>query len=37
MREVVAFPLTGDGRDLMMDSPSGLTKKQLRELHIKAG
>ncbi|MDO8523134.1 MAG: aspartate--tRNA ligase [bacterium] len=35
LREVVAFPLTGDGRDPMMDSPSTLTKKQLEELHIK--
>lgn len=35
IREVIAFPLTGDGKDLMMDSPSALTKKQLKELHIK--
>ena len=35
MREVVAFPLTGDGRDLMMNSPLKLTKKQLDELHLK--
>lgn len=34
IREVVAFPLSGDGKDLMMDSPSELTKKQLKELHI---
>ena len=35
IREVIAFPKTGDGRDLMMDSPSELTKKQFKELHIK--
>ncbi|OGF64437.1 hypothetical protein A2661_02755 [Candidatus Giovannonibacteria bacterium RIFCSPHIGHO2_01_FULL_45_24] len=35
IREVIAFPKTGDGRDLMMDSPSEISKKQLRELHIK--
>ncbi|KKT60021.1 MAG: Aspartyl-tRNA synthetase [Candidatus Giovannonibacteria bacterium GW2011_GWB1_46_20] len=36
IREVIAFPKTGDGRDLMMDSPAELTKEQLKELHIKA-
>ncbi|MEK7658303.1 MAG: aspartate--tRNA ligase [Patescibacteria group bacterium] len=35
IREVIAFPKTGDGRDLMMSSPSEVTKKQLEELHIK--
>lgn len=35
IREVIAFPKTGDARDLMMDSPSALEAKQLRELHIK--
>jgi aspartyl-tRNA synthetase len=35
IREVIAFPKTGDGRDLMMDSPSPATPKQLKELHIK--
>ena len=34
IREVIAFPKTGDGRDLMMDAPSEITKKQLDELHI---
>lgn len=34
IREVIAFPKTGDGRDLMMDAPSELDKKQLKELHI---
>jgi aspartyl-tRNA synthetase len=35
IREVIAFPKTGDNRDLMMDTPSGVTDKQLRELHVK--
>lgn len=35
IREVIAFPKTGDGRDLMMDSPSELEKKQLDELNLK--
>lgn len=36
IREVIAFPKTGDGRDLMMDAPSEIDKKQLDELHISA-
>jgi len=35
IREVMAFPKTGDNRDLMMDLPSQVTKEQLKELHIK--
>jgi len=35
IREVIAFPKTGDGRDLMMQAPSEISKKQLQELHIK--
>jgi len=35
IREVIAFPKTGDGRDLMMDAPNEITKEQLKELHIK--
>lgn len=34
IREVIAFPKTGDGRDLMMDAPSEIYQKQLQELHI---
>ena len=34
IREVIAFPKTGDGRDLMMRSPAEVDKKQLKELHI---
>ncbi len=35
IREVIAFPKTGDGRDLMMDAPSEIDEGQLKELHIK--
>ncbi|MCX6719565.1 MAG: aspartate--tRNA ligase [Candidatus Staskawiczbacteria bacterium] len=35
IREVIAFPKTGDGRDFMMNAPSEVDKKQLVELHIK--
>ncbi len=36
IREVIAFPKTGEGRDLMMDAPSEIEEKQLKELGIKA-
>jgi len=35
IREVIAFPKTGDGRDLTMEAPSKVEKKQLKELGIK--
>lgn len=35
IREVIAFPKTGDARDPMMKSPSELDEKQLKELHLK--
>ncbi|MBI3633064.1 MAG: aspartate--tRNA ligase [Candidatus Vogelbacteria bacterium] len=35
IREVIAFPKTGEGRDLMMESPSPIETKQLKELGIK--
>lgn len=35
IREVIAFPKTGDNRDLMMEVPSEVTPRQLKELHLK--
>ncbi len=35
IREVIAFPMNGRAQDLMMNAPSPVTEKQLRELHIK--
>lgn len=35
IREVIAFPKTGDGRDLLMGAPSEVDKGQLKELNIK--
>ncbi len=35
IREVMAFPKTGDNRDLMMASPSEVEKEQLKELRLK--
>jgi aspartyl-tRNA synthetase len=34
IREVIAFPKTGDGRDLMMNAPSKIDTKQLKELGL---
>jgi aspartyl-tRNA synthetase len=34
IREVIAFPKTGEGKDLMMESPSSVSDKQLKELGI---
>jgi aspartyl-tRNA synthetase len=35
IREVIAFPKTQRGQDLMVEAPSVVTEKQLRELHIR--
>jgi len=35
IREVIPFPKTGDGRDLMMEAPSEVEQEQLAELHLK--
>ncbi len=37
IREVITFAKTGEGKDLMMDSPSEVSPKQLKELGIKIG
>ena len=34
IREVIAFPKTGEGKDLMMESPSSVSDIQLKELRI---
>jgi aspartyl-tRNA synthetase len=34
IREVIAFPKTGEGRDFMMDAPSEIDPKQLKELEL---
>ena len=36
IRDVIAFPKTQKGQDLMTDSPSTATDKQLRDLHIRS-
>ncbi len=35
IREVVTFPMSASGIDMMMGSPSAVDEKQLREVHIK--
>ena len=35
IREVIAFPKTGEGKDLMMGAPSEMPVKQITELGIK--
>lgn len=34
IREITAFPLSGDARDLMMDAPSKVEESQLKELGL---
>ena len=36
IREVIAFPLNQQGKDLMMNAPGTVSEQQLRELHIQA-
>jgi aspartyl-tRNA synthetase len=35
IRDVIAFPKTQRGQDLLVETPSPVTEKQLRELHIR--
>jgi aspartyl-tRNA synthetase len=34
LREVIPFPKTAQAKDLMMDAPTPVNEKQLRELNI---
>ena len=34
IREVITFPMNKNAQDVMMDSPSGVTQKQLDDVHI---
>ena len=35
IREVIAFPMSGSGQDLLCGAPGEVTEKQLREAHIR--
>ena len=35
IREVIAFPMNSKAQDLMMNAPSEVSEKQLREIHIR--
>ncbi len=35
IREVIAFPMNKNAKDLMMNAPSEVTEQQLRDVHIK--
>ncbi|MDP7398878.1 MAG: amino acid--tRNA ligase-related protein, partial [Lentisphaeria bacterium] len=34
IREIIAFPMNQSAQDLMMNAPSEINERQLRELHI---
>ena len=35
IRDMIAFPKTQRGQDLLVDAPSPVTEQQLRDLHIR--
>ena len=35
IREVIAFPMSSSGQDMMMGAPTDVTEAQLRDIHIK--
>jgi len=34
IREIIAFPKNKEARDVMLDAPSSIDNKQLRDVHI---
>jgi aspartyl-tRNA synthetase len=34
IREVIAFPMAQNGRDLLMNAPSPVSERQLRDVHL---
>ena len=36
IRDVIAFPKTQKGQDLMTDSPGTATERQFRDLHVRS-
>ena len=34
IREVITFPMNKNAQDLMMDAPTGVSQKQLDDVHI---
>ena len=34
IREVIAFPMAQNGRDLLMNAPAPVSEKQLRDVHL---
>ncbi len=37
IRDVIAFPKNNSGRDMMIDTPSGISDEQLNELNLLLG
>jgi aspartyl-tRNA synthetase len=35
IRDMIAFPKTQRGQDLLVDAPAAVTEQQLRDLHIR--
>jgi aspartyl-tRNA synthetase len=35
IREIIPFPMNKNAQDVMMDAPSPVSQKQLKEVHIK--
>jgi aspartyl-tRNA synthetase len=35
IREIIAFPLNQKGQDLLMNAPTEVSERQLRDVHVK--